>query len=224
MKDKNEDHIDSTIEGTIEFNDLNQAMAHAMSTLPEAVLDGTQSYKDRFGKGREFDYATKDSVIDAIVPHFADHGILVLPEYNNDNPEKINIRIRFIGYGTSINSGWMSMPSNPSDSQKYGACMTYATRYSLVSATLLKTRDMELEDFDGFDPEKTVEQPVVSDEQAKTLSDLIQKIVDKDESYREKGLKDFYKLFKCKNCKQLKAQDYEKAHQVLKTRLASCTK
>jgi len=86
-------------------------------------------------------YADLASVHDAVIDSLHNHNIALLQKTHEcDNGVKIET-IFMHESGEQISGGLLFVPAQQQDPQKYGSALTYARRYSLLSACGLPAED-----------------------------------------------------------------------------------
>lgn len=106
---------------------ISAAMAKAFPAIEGAV-------KGKVNPAFRSKYADLSSVIDAIKPHLAEHGLWFM---QRTHPVDGGVGVETIIYhasGQSISGGVLRLPAAKQDAQGYGSALTYARRYSLMAA------------------------------------------------------------------------------------------
>lgn len=110
-----------------ETKQIYSAMAKAFAEFEGAKKDTTNPH---FGKK----YADLGSVMDAVKPALAKHGLWffqrTIPDDKGVNVETIICHVS----GEHIECGQLFVPAQRADAQGFGSALTYARRYSLQSA------------------------------------------------------------------------------------------
>jgi hypothetical protein len=116
-------------------------------------------------------YADLPTVIDAIKPHLAKHGLAFM---QMPKPSEGGVSIETIlihSSGDRLSMGVLFVPANKHDAHGYGSALTYARRYALQTCFGLPT-----EDDDGnaaVKSQQTVQAKPITQEQFAVLQDLI---------------------------------------------------
>lgn len=109
------------------MKELCKAMASAFPNIKKAVFDKENPhFKSK--------YATLGSVIDAIKPALAEHGLWFV-QNTHVTPGFASVETVILhSSGESMSCGITSIPVSKNDAQGYGSALSYAKRYSLSSA------------------------------------------------------------------------------------------
>ncbi len=114
-------------EQSMDTDKISAAMAKAFPAIEGAV-------KGKVNPAFRSKYADLSSVIDAIKPHLAEHGLWFM---QRTHPVDGGVGVETIIYhasGQSISGGVLRLPAGKQDAQGYGSALTYARRYSLMAA------------------------------------------------------------------------------------------
>jgi hypothetical protein len=86
-------------------------------------------------------YADLSACIEAVIDALNDHGI-ALVQQNSPAPDGVIVETVFIHEsGEMLNCGQLFVPASKNDPQGYGSALTYARRYSLMSACGIAPED-----------------------------------------------------------------------------------
>lgn len=110
------------------MQNLAKALLAAQATMPDAVKDSTNPHFHS-------KYASYESVRDAVTPHLAAQGLLVLQTFEPSVPADagpIIVTTLLHVSGESVQSR-LFLPASKKDAQGFGSCITYGRRYSLQS-------------------------------------------------------------------------------------------
>ncbi len=109
-------------------SNLAKALLAAQATMPDAVKDSTNPHFHS-------KYASYESVRDAVTPHLAAHGLLVVQTFEPSVPADagpVIITTLLHISGEKLESR-LFLPASKKDAQGFGSCITYGRRYSLQS-------------------------------------------------------------------------------------------
>jgi len=109
------------------MSELSAAMAKAFAQIEGAVKGKTNpAFRSK--------YADLSSVVDAVKPALAEHGLWFRQvTHNVDNGVCVETVIHHAS-GESLSCGQLYVPATKQDAQGYGSALTYARRYSLMAA------------------------------------------------------------------------------------------
>ena len=109
------------------MSELSAAMAKAFAQIEGAVKGKTNpAFRSK--------YADLSSVVDAVKPALAEHGLWFRKvTHNVDNGVCVETVIHHAS-GESLSCGQLYVPATKQDAQGYGSALTYARRYSLMAA------------------------------------------------------------------------------------------
>lgn len=111
---------------------MGAAIVAAMNELGHVTKDGTGNY------GR---HATIGSVLDAVKPVLAAHGLAVVQSFALSDPGFVTVDTTLVHTtGEAMNCGGLRMPA-PNDPQKVGGAISYARRYALMTVLGLAAED-----------------------------------------------------------------------------------
>lgn len=110
-----------------DIKELSAAMAKAFASIEGAIKGKTNpAFRSK--------YADLAAVIDAIKPALADNGLWFL-QVTHPNERGVCVEtVIHHSSGQSVSCGQLFMPASKQDAQGYGSALTYARRYSLMSA------------------------------------------------------------------------------------------
>jgi hypothetical protein len=112
------------------MNDLVTALAKAQSEMTAAVLDGVNpAFKANGKPGR---YATLQSIIAAVRPSLAKHGIAYTQRVEMTD-RGVGVETILMGHGAEIRGGLVVVPLDKATAQGMGSALTYGKRYSLAA-------------------------------------------------------------------------------------------
>lgn len=106
---------------------LSAAMAKAFPAIEGAI-------KGKVNPAFRSRYADLSSVIDAVKPHLAEHGLWFLQRTHSVDGGVAVETIILHASGQSMSAGVLRLPASKQDAQGYGSALTYARRYSLMAA------------------------------------------------------------------------------------------
>ena len=114
-------------EESMHIDKLCAAMAKAFPAIEGAV-------KGKVNPAFRSKYADLSSVIDAIKPHLAEHGLWFMQRTHSVDGGVAVETIILHASGQSMSAGVLRLPASKQDAQGYGSALTYARRYSLMAA------------------------------------------------------------------------------------------
>jgi hypothetical protein len=86
-------------------------------------------------------YADLSACIEAVVDGLNNNGIFLM-QLTDEHPDGIKIQTVFIHEsGEQMSSGWLFVPAAKADPQGFGSALTYARRYSLMTACGIAPED-----------------------------------------------------------------------------------
>lgn len=190
------------------MKELFTAFAKAQAEMEAASKDSNNP----FFKSK---YADLNSVMGAVKPAFAKHGLAFVQVcHDAENAAKVETIIVHES-GFQISAGCVSVPVSKHDAQGYGSALTYARRYSLAAAAGVGAEDDDGNAAAKAAPKKEQPKPAIdrTTPLAKKLLDCgtasalqaVWEPLDKETKLAYAALKD--------ECKQniIKAQDAERA-------------
>jgi hypothetical protein len=149
-------------------------------------------------------YADLGSVIEAIKPHFAANGLSYV-QFPVSGENSVGVTTRLM----HSSGEWLEqdyyIPLGKMDAQAAGSAITYARRYALQAIA-----GIPAEDDDGNAATQSAPKFITS-AQAKTINGLI----DKTGSDKVK----FCQAFKCQSVEELAAQQFNRAKELLESKL-----
>ena len=104
-----------------------------VSALIKAQHEIDNAHKDAKNPFFKSNYATLESVIEAVKQPLLDNGVLFVQK-SSISVDGVNIETCFYGHGEEIQTGQLHVPADKQDPQGYGSALTYARRYSLAMA------------------------------------------------------------------------------------------
>lgn len=86
-------------------------------------------------------YADLAACVEAVIDGLNNNGIYLM-QLTEDHPDGIKIQTVFVHEsGEQISSGWLFVPAAKADPQGFGSALTYARRYSLMTACGIAPED-----------------------------------------------------------------------------------
>lgn len=86
-------------------------------------------------------YADLAACVEAVIDALNDHGIAMI-QHNHPHPDGVVVETVFVHEsGETMNCGQLFVPASKHDPQGYGSALTYARRYSLMSACGIAPED-----------------------------------------------------------------------------------
>tara|TARA_R110002096_G_scaffold173781_2_gene348205 strand:- start:402600 stop:403376 length:777 start_codon:yes stop_codon:yes gene_type:complete len=121
----------------------------------QSEIEGVGKNKVAKGTKFDYDYTNIDSILTAIRPVLAAHGLAV--SFNLlTKPQAINIRLTlFHTSGQSMSWDGFDMPVNTTDPQSIGSVVTYGKRYQLAAALGIPLEDDVDDDGKRGSPKRT---------------------------------------------------------------------
>tara|TARA_A100001201_G_scaffold131645_1_gene117912 strand:- start:238 stop:720 length:483 start_codon:yes stop_codon:yes gene_type:complete len=107
-------------------NELINALIKAFTNMNNASKDKTNPFHGN-------SYATLESSLEAVKQPLLDEGVMFLQRFE-ENDRGVCVETIFYGHGSELSSGKMFVPADKNNAQGFGSAMTYARRYSLVTA------------------------------------------------------------------------------------------
>jgi hypothetical protein len=115
------------------------ALVKAQKAFGPALKVSTNPAFQRNGKGGK--YADLASCIDAVIDALNNNGIALIQQ-NEPHPDGVVVETVFIHEsGEMLNCGKLFVPADKHNPQGYGSALTYARRYSLMSACGIAPED-----------------------------------------------------------------------------------
>ena len=118
-------------------------------------------------------YATLESVVDAIKPVAAKHGLGYLQRFHDCENGVALETIIFHASGAELSTGTLRIPASKNDAQGYGSAITYARRYGLQTAFGIAPED---DDGNAAVKAEPKESKVITVQQAADLRALMQEV------------------------------------------------
>lgn len=186
-------------------NALFAAMAKAFPAIEGATKDSNNPH---FNKK----YADLSSVVEAIKPALIENGLFFTQLTHEQQGGVCVETVVHHAEGDSMSFGKLFVPASKNDAQGYGSALTYARRYSLMTAFGVCP-----EDDDGNAAAKAPRDPDprISDEQRGVLFDLAQK--------SGADMKGFCTYYKVESLPELPATKYDHAKAMLEKKLVEKT-
>ena len=176
-------------------------LADAMSKAQGSMGAAIKGASNPFFKSR---YADLGSVIQAIKPHFAEHGLSYV-QFPVSGENAVGVTTRLMHSSGEWLEQEYYIPLGKMDAQAAGSAITYARRYALQAIA-----GIPAEDDDGNAASQSAPK-VITAAQAKTISGLI----DKTSSDKAK----FCQAFKCQSVEELSVQQFARAKELLESKL-----
>ena len=107
-------------------NELINALIKAFTNMNNASKNKTNTFHGN-------SYATLESCLEAVKQPLLDEGIMFLQRFE-ENEKGVCVETIFYGHSSELSSGKMFVPADKNNAQGFGSAMTYARRYSLVTA------------------------------------------------------------------------------------------
>lgn len=86
-------------------------------------------------------YADLSACIEAVIDGLNNNGIYLM-QLTDEHPDGIKIQTVFVHEsGEQMSSGWLFVPASKSDPQGFGSALTYARRYSIMTACAIAPED-----------------------------------------------------------------------------------
>ncbi len=191
---------------------IEASLASAMAAAFGEIEAATKSAANPHLKSK---YADLGSVIDAVKPPLIKHGLFFT---QHPHPCEGGVSVEtFLRHanGEALSLGTLFVPANKNDAQGFGSALTYARRYSLMTAFGVPT-----EDDDGNAAAKSaparVSNAVIDDGQWATITQLIQASGSDTQA--------FCKFYSCPSTKALSAVKYDDAVKALNAKIAKIAK
>lgn len=151
------------------------ALVKAQKSFGPALKTKTNVAFSRNGNGGQ--YADLASCIDAVMNALNENGIMLMQPTHECEAGVIVETLFIHESGETLSSGKLHVPATKHDAQGYGSAMTYARRYSLMSACGIAPEDDDGNAASGKPVAKKQEKaPVISEEQVATLEALIEEV------------------------------------------------
>ena len=180
------------------MKDLFAAMAKA---FPE--IEGAS--KDKNNPHFKSKYADLGAVVEAIKPALTKHGLFFVQQTHEQEGGVCVETVVCHSSGESMPLGKLFVPASKQDAQGYGSALTYARRYSLMTAFGVCP-----EDDDGNAASKSV--PTINEDQRFELQGMIEAT--------GTNIAAFCQHYKIKALPELPASQYAHAEKSLKSKLA----
>jgi hypothetical protein len=151
-----------------------QKIASALVKAQKAFGPALKSSSNPHFKSR---YADLSACVEAVVDSLNENGIMLMqPTHECDHG--VTVETLFIHEsGETFSAGRLHVPASKQDPQGYGSALTYARRYSLMSACGIAPEDDDGNAASGKPVAKKQEKaPVISEEQVATIEALIEEV------------------------------------------------
>jgi len=113
---------------------MQNSIANLAAALVKAQAEIEGAAKDRLNPHFKSKYADLSSVMDAIKPALAKHGLAFVQVSHDSNNAAAIETVIVHSSGETMSCGIVSVPVSKGDAQGFGSAMTYARRYSLSAA------------------------------------------------------------------------------------------
>jgi hypothetical protein len=186
------------------------AMAKAFPEIEGATKDNENAaFKNG---GRVSKYADLSSVSDAIKPALSRHGLFYV-QMTHEQTGGVCIET-IVGHesGEQFSFGKLFVPASKQDAQGYGSALTYARRYSLMTAFGVCPEDDDGNAAVRTPPQREAPSSRITEDQRATLLTLAQQ--------GGADMKGFCRFFKIDSMPELPAEHYAKAKAMLEKKLA----
>ena len=162
---------------------MNDNLINALVKAQNKIDNAHKDAKNPYFKSN---YATLESVIEAVKQPLLDQGILFVQE-SDLNDSGVCIETVFYGHGGKIKTGKLHVPADKQDPQGYGSALTYARRYSLAMACGIGS-GVKVEET-GFDDDANSATKAVQAKKAtaKVIDDTADKYLTKPEKELKKS-------------------------------------
>jgi hypothetical protein len=185
------------------IKNLAAAMAAAQSQMGAAIKGASNP----FFKSK---YADLGSVIEAIKPHFAEHGLSYV-QFPVSGESSVGVTTRLMhSSGEWLEQDYF-IPLGKMDAQAAGSAITYARRYALQSIAGIPAEDDDGNAATQAAPKLQAVPKTITKAQAKVISDLIEKT--------QSDLGRFCGVFGCESVDLLDASKFDNAKEVLEKKL-----
>jgi len=169
---------------TVENQKISAAFVAAQKGFSPAIKDATNPHF-------RSKYADLAACVNAVIDALNENGI-ALVQRTHESDSGVTVSTMFVHEsGETMDTGKLHVPAAKQDPQGYGAALTYARRYSLMSACGIAP-----EDDDGNAASKTVSQ-----EQAANIKALAEEV--------GKPVKDITEYFAVKSLDKIPAAQYQ---------------
>jgi hypothetical protein len=109
-------------------------MKELASALVKATAEIGGAVKGKVNPAFKSKYADLGSVIEAVKPALAKHGLTFVQTFQEKAGGVCVETVILHESGESLPTGWLFVPATKQDAQGYGSAITYARRYSLQTA------------------------------------------------------------------------------------------
>ena len=107
-------------------NELINALIKAFTNMNNASKDKKNAFASN-------SYASLESCLEAVKQPLLDQGVMFLQRFE-ENDRGVCIETIFYGHGSELSGGKIFVPADKNNAWGFGSAMTYARRYSLVTA------------------------------------------------------------------------------------------
>jgi hypothetical protein len=125
-------------------------------------------------------YADLAACVEAVMDGLNDNGIALIQQCSESDNGVIVETVFIHESGETLNCGKLHVPATKHDPQGYGSALTYARRYSLMSACGIAPEDDDgnaaSKPNDAKKPAKQEKAPVITEEQAAEIEALIDEV------------------------------------------------
>ena len=180
-------------------------LAAAMAAAQGEMGAATKSASNPFFKSK---YADLGSVIEAVKPHFAKHGLSYV-QFPVTGESSVGVTTRLMHSSGEWLEQEYFIPLGKMDAQAAGSAITYARRYALQSIAGIPAEDDDGNAATQAAPK--LQAKTVTKAQAKTISDLIKKT--------DSDLERFCGVFGCESVDLLDASKFDNAKEILEKKL-----
>ena len=127
------------------MQELKQQEDQEMKTISAALVKAQKQFapalKTNTNPHFKSKYVGLDGCVEAVIDALNDNGIYLMQK-NHPNDAGVAVETIFIHEsGESISGGILTVPASKQDPQGYGSALTYARRYSLMSACGIAPED-----------------------------------------------------------------------------------
>lgn len=191
-------------------------MSELYAAMAKAFPDIEGAAKDRNNPAFKSKYADLSSVVDAIKPALVKHGLFFTQvTHEQSGGVCIETCVHHSG-GESLSFGKLFVPASKNDAQGYGSALTYARRYSLMTAFGVCPEDDDGNAASKTPPVQTAPEPVITEDQRILLMTLAEQ--------SGADMKAFCTYYQVDGLPQLPAAAFNHAKQSLERKLAAVTK
>lgn len=120
--------------------EINAALAAAQAEFPTIERNKTVTVKTQGGGSYTFSYADLGSILAAVRPVLARHGLAIVQRFD-DTVGRVSIRTELRHEAGGVVGGNFPIENVPSSPQALGSLLTYLRRYSIVALLGIATED-----------------------------------------------------------------------------------